>query len=426
MAINRNDNNGVRTRRNVRVATGLLTLLLLTAPLAIADQVWNDVTATSPKLTIDAGQSTNLGFYIKGVANDGEPGCNAIPSSPANVTFNVPAGVTASPKWLIFTQCHSTKTVSFTSSTPGSYKITVSVFDNGPGSYTVENAAFTLTVNARDSQAPTVTPPDDITVEATGPSGATVYYGAATISDNVGVRTDFGCNGPNGLASGSMFPLGNTRITCQADDAAGNVGTAAFSVTVQDTTAPVFPALANHRVMATSAAGTAFSFDMPVAMDIVDLDVTSTCTGPEGWIFPLGTSTITCNATDVAGNSENATFQVTVEWSRTGALQPINSDGSSTFKLGSTIPVKFRMTGESVGASDASAMVYFVKQSSSSVAPNVPVLHTAADVGHAFRYDEANDQYIFNLSTKGYSAGTYLVVIQYGDNTASWVRVTSK
>jgi len=83
-----------------------------------------------------------------------------------------------------------------------------------------------------DTTDPVVTPPDGVTVDATSAAGATVTYPAATATDNVGVAT-----GPTCLpASGSLFPLGETTVTCTAGDAAGNTGTATFTVTVETPT----------------------------------------------------------------------------------------------------------------------------------------------------------------------------------------------
>jgi hypothetical protein len=43
------------------------------------------------------------------------------------------------------------------------------------------------------------------------------------------------CNPP----SGSVFPAGTTAVTCTATDAAGNIATCGFNVTVNDTEPPV-------------------------------------------------------------------------------------------------------------------------------------------------------------------------------------------
>ena len=38
-----------------------------------------------------------------------------------------------------------------------------------------------------------------------------------------------------------------------------------------------------------------------------------TCNPPSDFVFPIGTTTVTCTATDKAGNTAKATFTVTVQ-----------------------------------------------------------------------------------------------------------------
>jgi hypothetical protein len=83
----------------------------------------------------------------------------------------------------------------------------------------------------------------------TDPSGAVALYevtaadnvdGTATLAedgititqDNVNGSITIACNPP----SGSTFPVGDARIDCTGTDAAGNVGTASFAITVTSTT----------------------------------------------------------------------------------------------------------------------------------------------------------------------------------------------
>ncbi len=89
------------------------------------------------------------------------------------------------------------------------------------------SATDTVTITIRDTTAPTVTVPADITVDATSPSGAVVTY-SASASDAVGVVT-FNCI----PASGSTFSAGTTTVDCTATDAAGNHTTKSFHVTVR-------------------------------------------------------------------------------------------------------------------------------------------------------------------------------------------------
>jgi Ca2+-binding RTX toxin-like protein len=78
--------------------------------------------------------------------------------------------------------------------------------------------------------------PDDKTVEATGPDGATVEYNASA-NDAVDGSVPVDCQ----PASGSTFPIGETTVNCSATDNAGNTSNGSFKVTVNaqaDTTAP--------------------------------------------------------------------------------------------------------------------------------------------------------------------------------------------
>ena len=84
-----------------------------------------------------------------------------------------------------------------------------------------------------DTTPPVVTVPEDISAEATSPSGAVVTF-SSSATDAVDGAVFTTC----APASGSVFPLGVTIVTCSAIDVRGNLGQATFSVTVVDTTPP--------------------------------------------------------------------------------------------------------------------------------------------------------------------------------------------
>src|SRR5439155_8889190 len=77
------------------------------------------------------------------------------------------------------------------------------------------SASFIVTV--RDTTAPVITVPSDVTVEATRAAGATFTY-TATASDVVDGTVAVTCT----PASGSTFPFGPTRVNCTATDTHGN------------------------------------------------------------------------------------------------------------------------------------------------------------------------------------------------------------
>lgn len=116
---------------------------------------------------------------------------------------------------------------------------------------------------------------------------------------------------------------------------------------------------------------------------------------------------------------------VTYAWS--GVLQPINGDGSSVFKLGSTVPVKFQLAGASAGITNLPAKLYIAQSDNvDPTAVNEAVSTAAADSGNTFRYDSTAHQYVFNLSTKSLSKGTWHIRVDLGDGTSNVVGLKLK
>jgi Bacterial Ig domain/HYR domain len=101
----------------------------------------------------------------------------------------------------------------------------------------VDTKSFLETVEAStspiDTTPPVVSVPEDIIAEATGPEGRIVNY-ETNATDVVDGSVATVCN----PVSGSMFALGQTRVECTANDAAGNNGRNEFVITVRDTTPP--------------------------------------------------------------------------------------------------------------------------------------------------------------------------------------------
>ena len=135
-----------------------------------------------------------------------------------------------------------------------------------------------------------------------------VVYTGATADDLVSGNLPVTCT----PASGSTFPLGITTVTCTATDAAGNTGTATFTIEVQDQTKPTVTVPADITAEATGPNGATVNYIGVTATDDVDGPLTATCSKAAGTVFPIGTTTVTCSATDKAGNKGDNTFTVTV------------------------------------------------------------------------------------------------------------------
>ncbi len=95
------------------------------------------------------------------------------------------------------------------------------------------DATASFLVKVQDTTKPVLTVPAAVTAEATGASGATVSYPAATATDAVGVTSLI-----YSQDSGTLFPLGTTTVNVTAKDAAGNTSDGSFTITVVDTTKP--------------------------------------------------------------------------------------------------------------------------------------------------------------------------------------------
>jgi hypothetical protein len=157
-----------------------------------------------------------------------------------------------------------------------------------------------------DVDAPVFEAVIDHTAEATSADGAVVNFSVPAATDNLDTSVAVTCV----PASGSVFALGNSGVTCSTQDVAGNQASTSFTVTVQDTTAPVLMLPANINDVSTDA-GKAVSFTA-TAIDAVTPSPVVTCTPASGSTFPVGTTTVSCVTTDAAGNSASGSFTVTL------------------------------------------------------------------------------------------------------------------
>jgi VCBS repeat protein/HYR domain-containing protein len=82
--------------------------------------------------------------------------------------------------------------------------------------------------NRIDRKAPTLTVPADRTVDATAPSGAAMTY-TANARDGADANPTVLCT----PASGAVFAIGTTAVSCSATDHVGNTSTATFHVAVK-------------------------------------------------------------------------------------------------------------------------------------------------------------------------------------------------
>ncbi|KQY49779.1 hypothetical protein ASD14_13740 [Lysobacter sp. Root494] len=234
----------------------------------------------------------------------------------------------------------------FPLNTPGP---TTTVHCDATDAHGNEATTRTFTVAVHDTTPPDIdaaTVSADLVAEATSPSGASVSFGLPSAHDLVDLDAVLVTCAPG---SPHVFPLGETVVQCDAVDSRGNStadatpGTSAtFKVTVRDTTAPVFGPVSNHTVEAQSGAGASFAYALPTATDVVDGDRTVTCTEAPALalpgVFPLGSTTVTCSASDTRGNGGSTSFQVTVVDTTAPSLDlPANITAEATGSTGAVV-----------------------------------------------------------------------------------------
>lgn len=135
-----------RKRRWSFVST--LTVVLLTlATVALADNVKNDVVGGGGQnREVEIDEETTVNYLVQDTGGS----CDPADGSPLSLAINAAAAVTKSVASLTFTSCDVSQPVTFSSSTPGNYAVTVTATDTS-GSYNVAPATFNLVVLSPDS-----------------------------------------------------------------------------------------------------------------------------------------------------------------------------------------------------------------------------------------------------------------------------------
>ena len=183
-------------------------------------------------------------------------------------------------------------------------------------------ASCSFTVTVADMQLPTIECP--VSFITVGTNGGNCFYTAQGLDpiaeDNCTVSSlthDYGNAPSNTTLDGAEFPLGTTTVTWTATDAAGNSSSCSLQITVVDDDAPSISNCPSDINMANDndQCGAVVNYSTPTFNDnCTDPNVEGILTAglPSGSFFPVGTTVVTYEYTDAAGNTASCTFEVTI------------------------------------------------------------------------------------------------------------------
>src|SRR6185369_13498404 len=111
--------------------------------------------------------------------------------------------------------------------------------------------------------------------------------------------------------SGTTFSVGTTVVTATASNVCG-MASCTFSVTVNDVQKPSITCSTNIVLSADSGQCSRSNVTYITTVSDNCSGATVSCTPTNGATFPIGTNTVSCVATDAAGNTNSCTFTVAI------------------------------------------------------------------------------------------------------------------
>jgi hypothetical protein len=175
-----------------------------------------------------------------------------------------------------------------------------------------------------------------------------------------------------------------------------------------DVTPPVIDGMPGDMALVTGdPAGATLDYALPTATDDQDPAPVVACDPAPGALVPVGTTTVTCTATDAAGNAASESFEVvvllvTVEWG-----DPVGGDAAVTVALGRSLPLKARAWLDGVlQAGPATFEVWSCAARS-----------TGAERSAAASWNADAARWMTVLDTSGLTVGCHTVSLVHGGTT---------
>lgn len=124
-------------------------------------------------------------------------------------------------------------------------------------------------------------------------------------------------------------------------------------------------------------------------------------------------------------NNKN-TINISINGYNISILPPLGIKNQKTFKIGRTIPLKFILTDANGNIVENMSIKLFLAKVENGVPGSEiqAVSSGKSNDDNYFRFSKNSERYIFNLSTKGFSAGTWRLKIDLGNGTIFYTNIT--
>jgi hypothetical protein len=134
----------------------------------------------------------------------------------------------------------------------------------------------------------------------------------------------------------------------------------------------------------------------------------------------VGTKNFSVYAKDNAGNTNTTNVTYYIRYKFSGFLEPISPDGSSIFRSGSKVQIRFRLSDANLkNVANAVARLNFNLITPIITGRNLkPYSYDTATTSGLFKYDSMKNWYYFQLDTKGLQTGTWQIRVDINDGSS--------
>lgn len=266
-----------------------------------------------------------------------------------------------------------------------------------------------------DSTPPVITPTVTGTLGNDGWYTSNVQVSWSVTDGESDVSNQTGCDLQNVTAD-----TNGVTFTCSATSGGG---TGSQSVTVKrDDTAPTLAPTVAPNPVDLNASATA----SPNANDNLSGTASQSCAAVD--TSSVGNKTVSCTATDNAGNTANADANYLVIYNFTGFFQPVdNLPSVNLVNAGQSVPMKFSLGGNQGLNILALGFTNSTPISCDANEPGSTVIETVNAGGSILSYTEATDQYSYVWKTdKAWKGTCRMFVLKLSDGTQHYAKFRFK